>query len=467
MPRDSAELGVPVPAPSSDLAVRAKDLSKAYRVYRHPADMALEFVTGRKRHSEFWALRDISFEIQRGEVVGILGPNGAGKSTLLRILAGTLSKSGGEFEVNGRTSAILELGTGFSPHYTGRENVIMGGMCLGMSRQEIDNKVQAVIEFSELSHVIDKPFRTYSSGMQARLTFSTAICVDPDIFIIDEALAAGDAYFASKCYKRIHEICASGSTVIFVSHASYQVARLCNRAIWIDRGRIVDIGSARDVVKRYDYDVHLKISGGAGKVVALKDPRATATTGRYNQGAQQENASPCGDRTVDTPIFRRGPAIIEQVEFVNSSGTASDTFRTWDRMTVRVSYRCEGGLPEESIGVAMAFERELDLTLAFQVSTCNVARDEDIANYDEAPYRLPPSRRGIIEAIFDPLQLLEGHYVVSIGLIPNQPHAVDFYEYHHRTYRLNIRRNGFPSGAIFYPIVQWTHLQERCAADGV
>jgi len=236
-----------------DPIIKVSGLSKKYHIYKRQRDRAREYLLpwAKKRHKEFWALKDASFTVDHGETVGIIGKNGSGKSTLLQILADTLTPSAGEVQVNGRVAALLELGSGFNPEFTGRENVFLNAAIMGVPRHTIEERLHEVIAFAELESYIDQPVRTYSSGMYVRLAFSTAINMDPDILIVDEALAVGDIRFQRKCFRLFNDFQTRGKTILFVTHAVELIRTHCNRAIFINDGEIQEIGEPRDVVHSY------------------------------------------------------------------------------------------------------------------------------------------------------------------------------------------------------------------------
>jgi len=244
----------------SDFVIKVEDLSKCYQIYDQPGDRLKQFLFPRLQDAlgmhprayfhEFWALRSASFEVKKGETVGIIGRNGSGKSTLLQLICGTLAPSSGSIETKGRIAALLELGSGFNPEFTGRENVYMNAAVLGLGKNEIDACFDDIVAFADIGEFIEEPVKSYSSGMMVRLAFAVIAHVDADILIIDEALAVGDAFFTQKCMRFLRNFMKSG-TVLFVSHDTHAIRDLCNRAIWIEKGQIVQQGKPKDVCESY------------------------------------------------------------------------------------------------------------------------------------------------------------------------------------------------------------------------
>lgn len=245
----------------SDIAIRVSNLSKCYQIYDTPRDRLKQFVLPRLQRlarqpprqyfREFWALKDVSFEIKKGETVGIIGRNGSGKSTLLQLICGTLFPTSGSVETHGRIAALLELGSGFNPEFTGRDNIYMNAAVLGLGKEEIDERFDDIAAFADIGNFIEQPVKTYSSGMFVRLAFAIQANVDPEILIVDEALAVGDAYFVHRCMLRFNELQKLGTTILFVSHDANSVRNLCSRAVWLVDGRIKKEGNSPRVVDAY------------------------------------------------------------------------------------------------------------------------------------------------------------------------------------------------------------------------
>lgn len=238
----------------SDVVIKVNGVSKSYKLYEKQTDRIKEaWSLGRKKvyHTDCFALKDIHFEIRKGECVGIIGTNGSGKSTLLKIITGVLKPLCGTVEVKGKISALLELGTGFNMEYTGLKNIYLNGTMMGYSKREMDEKVQDIIDFAEIGEFIYQPVKTYSSGMFARLAFAVAINVDPDILIVDEALSVGDIFFQAKCYKKFNEFQDQGKTILFVSHDLGSVLKYCDKCILINKGQQIQMGDTPDVVNIY------------------------------------------------------------------------------------------------------------------------------------------------------------------------------------------------------------------------
>lgn len=306
---------------SEDIAISLKNVSKCFQSYAHPVDRLKEILLPNKsKTSQFWALRDIDLEIEKGQTVGIVGRNGSGKSTLLQIIARTLTPTTGEVVVRGRVSALLELGSGFNPEFTGRQNVFFNARLLGLTQQEIEDKFDEIAAFADIGNFIEQPVKTYSSGMFVRLAFAVAVNVEPEILIVDEALAVGDIVFQHRCMRRMRSLMDSGVTTLFVSHDSGAIKTLCNSAVMIDGGKIYASGTPNDVIIKY---MKLVTESELGLVIPEDNARSKETslvntikpTRRGNRKALIENIklfNKCVEEVDENPIF----GFNEQVKLV-------------------------------------------------------------------------------------------------------------------------------------------------------
>ncbi|SDS94793.1 teichoic acid transport system ATP-binding protein [Paenibacillaceae bacterium GAS479] len=230
-----------------------KDISKQYKIYENPRDRLKQFLFKSKRYyKEFWALRNVSFEVGKGQTVGIIGKNGSGKSTLLQVITQTLQPTTGDLQVNGRVAALLELGSGFNPEFTGRENVYLNGAIMGLSQKEVEERFSSIEDFAEIGEFIDQPVKTYSSGMFVRLAFACAVNVDPEILIVDEALSVGDMQFQLKCMDKMKQFKKEGKTILFVSHDTYSIKNFCDEVIWMKNGQVYMRGGVQRVTDLYE-----------------------------------------------------------------------------------------------------------------------------------------------------------------------------------------------------------------------
>ena len=365
--------------------IRASGLGKTYRLYDRPIDRLIELFAPRPRHRVFPALSDVSFEIAQGETIGIIGQNGAGKSTLLKLLCRITQPSSGSLETRGTIASILELGTGFHPEFTGRDNAELSATILGLSPQQVREKLPDILEFSELGRFLDQPVKTYSSGMYMRLAFAVAVNVDPDILIIDEALAVGDGHFQKKCVDRIREFQERGKTILFCSHAMYFITTLCSKTMWINQGKLVSFGRSADVVHEYE------------TFLMAQDAR-TAAEDRARQDQEPETHS---------------PVRIRSIELETARGNPSTMFATGDDIRVRI--RIDADDPRLQIHLLLGVCRAADEMQCFAAGT--------------HPDGLPPlSGRTSYEVVLDLQQvpLLRGDY--SLILYAGDEKAVHVYD---------------------------------------
>ena len=333
-------------------AVEFQAVSKSYAMYRKPGDRLKELASFNrlKRHRDFWALHDATFEIRRGETFCIIGENGCGKSTLLQIVAGILEPTSGTVNVHGRVSALLELGAGFNPEFSGRDNVYLNGSILGLSTRQIDERYAEIEAFAEIGEFIRQPVKTYSSGMVVRLAFAVAIHVDPEILLVDEALAVGDIYFRQRCLRKVHELRARGVTILFVTHAVGEVKEIGDRAMWLDRGRVAEIGDPGAVVSHY---------------LAAMTEKDTSYRHSAAPAAPSPAAAARAPEIVETipnidHRFGDGRAEIIGIAVLDERGRPLELLEPSSRIVVRISARAKEAISMPMIGFMLRNQLGMD-----------------------------------------------------------------------------------------------------------
>lgn len=327
----------------SPTAAEFQRVSKSYPIYRKPVDRLRELLTFNrlKFHEDFWALREVTFDVRKGETFCIIGENGSGKSTLLQILAGILAPTHGSVTVSGRVAALLELGSGFNPEFTGRDNVYLNAAILGLSRKEIDARYRTIEEFAEIGPFINQPVKTYSSGMAVRLAFSVAIHVDPEILLVDEALAVGDIYFRQRCMRKVHELRSRGVTILFVSHSMGDVKAIGDRALWLDKGTVRDLGPTDQVVARYLAAMAEKDTS----YLELKEPSERTNFSLNTQAPEVIEHIPNVDHR-----HGDGRAEITGIAVCNEHGERQPYLQPESKVVVRISARAKDRIARPNIG---------------------------------------------------------------------------------------------------------------------
>jgi len=386
--------------------ITLRDVSRRFRIHqdqqRSFQDLFINLFGLRKRpvQNGFWPLRDVSFDVMPGESLGIIGPNGSGKSTLLKLITGVLEPTQGDIRVNGRISALLELGAGFHPDLTGRENIFLNGSMYGLSRRDIQEKMESIIAFSELGEFIDMPIKHYSSGMYVRLGFAVAIHTEPDLLVVDEVLAVGDAAFQNKCMNEIQKFRQRGGTLLLVSHDLGTIQSICDRAIWYEGGQIQMIGHPTEVVMGYLNHVAEKTEAARPE----EDQRRTPD--KLDQGQR----------------WGTGRVEIINVQLCDGNGAQRSVFATGDPMEIRLRYRAEPPIEDPVFGIAIHHHSGALVTgpnTNFGNVTIPLADGEG-----EVIYRVPS------------LSLLAGGYTLSVAVV-NRPDT-EMYDYHDRAYPFQV-----------------------------
>lgn len=398
-------------------ALIARNLGKAYRRYEKPIDSLKELFFRRQYHQQFWALKGASFRCEAGEILGVVGDNGAGKSSLLKLLAGTMQPTHGHLEVNGRVSAILELGSGFHPDFTGLENIRLGCAVLGLNAEEIDARVDDIIAFSELEDFIKQPVKTYSSGMFVRLAFSVVTSVDPDILVVDEALSVGDQHFQKKSMDRMMAFKDQGKALVFCSHSLYHVKELCTRAIWLDKGEIKAQGASTDVIDQYNDHVRMQnrlsvAVSNTGEAIDKSQLTAYLTSATLLDNKQTDKNVP--------------------------------TYQTGDQFQVKVTAQKQASLALSDVHIGIVIKRN-DGVQCYGVSTVL----DEIALFTAAD---DANELGIIYTIPD-LNLLSGIYSLEVWLIDTT--SAHIYDSMQSCCEFSVRQSSTEVGVTYMPH-QWS-----------
>lgn len=366
-------------------AVEFRGVSKSYAIYDQPGDRLKELLCLNriKRHKDFWALHDVSFEVKRGETFCIVGENGSGKSTALQIVAGILQPSAGTAAVSGRVSALLELGAGFNPEFSGRDNVYLNGSILGLTKKQIDERYEDIAGFAEIGDFIDQPVKTYSSGMVVRLAFAVAINVNPEILLVDEALAVGDIYFRQRCMRKVHELRSRGVTILFVSHAVADVKAIGDRAMWLDRGRVVEVGEPERIISKY-------LAAMTEKDSAYRQHEADTHTAVQRAAIE----APEVVETIPNIDHRYGDGRAEVIGIavLDEDGAPLHLLEPGGKVVVRISVRAKGRVAMPMVGFMLRNQLGIDF------SGTNTAREG---------YELPEMQAGDVYTVDFHIELPE------------------------------------------------------------
>jgi len=376
-------------------AVEFQGVSKSYPIYAAPGDRLKELLTLNRRqcHKDFWALRDLSFEVKRGETFCIVGENGSGKSTLLQLVAGILQPSAGTVSVRGRVSALLELGAGFNPEFSGRDNVYLNGSILGLTTRQIDERYKEITDFAEIGDFILQPVKTYSSGMVVRLAFAVAISVDPEILLVDEALAVGDIYFRQRCMRKVHELRQRGVTILFVSHAVGDVKAIGDRALWLEQGRRMELGDTDRVVAKY---LAAMVKKDSAYLLLKARPEAPHPEALVRAPEVAEHIPNIDHRYGD------GRAEVLGITALDEHGQPVHLLEPNSRLVVRISVRAKEEVPMPIVGFMMRNHLGVDF------AGTNTAREG---------HELPAMRAGEIYTVDFHVDLPE-LYPASFSLSP-------------------------------------------------